>query len=336
MKLNRLVAALCLLFIVIAVVPASASLTQVVARGPVFIGERNVDISSGTNGHTVIAWWPDGVDRSSTAPSKTVNIGGNATSFTFDPAVFTGYTGTWYTHDTKPDIPVFVLYQPEISLTILDADTNKDITGQTVPLSSNITFRVDTNLYMALNYSVRPNYNPSDSFFTVKLLSPTGASIPQIYTGNIGAKTTKILKIDSNPMIKSPSYTWSDGPLWYKNAKGTDGSNVYPAGTYTFVVTQDLNDMTDSYTGNAAVGTVTSGNRQITFVADAFTSSPTALPSLTAPTDTTVTTPAPAEATPRPVSTIVTTKTTFTPLPAGIVILALGLGAGVFLVRRKY
>ncbi len=99
------------------------------------------------NGHTVIAGDRKGLDRSRGARAKTVNVGTSATSFTLDPAVFGGYTGTWYTHDTKPDIPVFVLYEPEYNLSVWDVDNNKDITGQSVPMSANITYRIDTNLY---------------------------------------------------------------------------------------------------------------------------------------------------------------------------------------------
>ncbi|MFA5253827.1 MAG: DUF3821 domain-containing protein, partial [Methanoregula sp.] len=273
MKLNRLVPVLILLFVVIAGLPVSASLSKVAAGAPVFIGERNIDISSGMNGHTVIAWWPQGSDRSG-EPAKTVDVGTSATSFTLDPAVFGGYTGTWYTHDIKPDIPVFVLYEPRYNLSVWDVDTDKDITGQSVPMSANITYRIETNLYMALDYAKRPDFNPADGFYTVKLTSPSGTSVPQIYTGDIGASTTQILKFDSAPFIKSSPYTWANGPAWDRNAKSTDGTAVYSTGTYTFTATQDLNHMSESYTGTDAIGTVTSGDRKVTFIADAFTTSP--------------------------------------------------------------
>jgi hypothetical protein len=328
-----------LLLICLILVPATASLAKVTAGAPVFIGERNLDFSSGLNGHTVIAWWPAGSDRSG-EPSKTVPISGDATSYYLNPDIFTGYTGTWYTHDVKPDIPVFVVYQPQIDLSVWDVDANKDITGQSVPMSANITYRIDTNLYMALDYSKRPNYNPSDSFFTVKLTSPSGTSIPQIYTGNLGASTTQIIKFDSAPVIKSSPYTWANGPAWNRNAKSTDGSNVYPTGTYTFVVTQNLNHMSDSYSGTAAVGTVTSGDKTITFISDAFTTSPTLLPSLTAPVGTAVTTAetttAPQQVTAQPTATAIPKKTTYTPLPAEIALIGLGIAALAISVKRKY
>jgi len=340
MKLNRLVPVLILLFVVIAGLPVSASLSKVAAGAPVFIGERNIDISSGMNGHTVIAWWPQGSDRSGD-PAKTVDVGTRVTSFTIDPAVFGGYTGTWYTHDTKPDIPVFVLYEPRYNLSVWDVDTDMDITGQSVPMSANITYRIDTNLYMALDYAKRPDFNPADGFYTVKLTSPSGTSVPQIYTGDIGASTTQILKFDSAPFIKSSPYTWANGPAWDRNAKSTDGTAVYSTGTYTFTATQDLNHMSESYTGTDAIGTVTSGDRKVTFIADAFTTSPTVIPSLTAPkeTATTITTATATQqqtVTKQVTATTVPVKTTFTPLPVWITVAGLGIAAVALLVRRKY
>ena len=47
-----------LLLMFFILVPSQASLAKIAAGAPVFIGERNMDISSGLNGHSVIAWWP--------------------------------------------------------------------------------------------------------------------------------------------------------------------------------------------------------------------------------------------------------------------------------------
>jgi hypothetical protein len=273
-------------------------------------------------------------------PATTITIAGNARSFYVDPAIFTGYTGTWYTHDAKPDIPVFVVYQPQVNLSVWNMDTNTDITGQSVPISTNISYRIDTNMDIALNYTLRPNYNPSDSFFTVTLTSPTGVNIPQILTGNMGNPTTQIIPFDSNPMVAATPYFWKNGPAWDKNAKGADGNPLYPAGTYTFVVTANLNGMTGAYSGATAIGNVTSGNRTVTFIAAAFPAPTTTMPTPTtsAGTVTTVTTGTmpTGQATAQPTSTVIPKKTTFTSLPGGITIISLGIAACVVAMRRKY
>ena len=125
----------------------------------------------------MIAWWPAGADMSQN-PSKTVTISGDATSFYIDPALFSGCTALVYARH-KTGYPVFTVSQPQINLLVWNTDTKTDITGQSVPMSANITYRIDTNLYMALNYTSRPNYNPSDGFFTVTLTSPQGMNIPR-------------------------------------------------------------------------------------------------------------------------------------------------------------
>ena len=333
------------LLAIFVIMPAHAGLyvtglTKVIAGAPVFIGEQNVDISSCLNGHSVIAWWPPGVDRSGN-PTKTITISGDPHSFFMDPALFTGYTGTWYTHDTKPDIPVFVVYQPQINLSVWDTDTNTDITGQSVPLSANITYRIDTNLYMALNYTYRPYYNPANGFFTVTLTSPTGGNIPSVFSGNVGDPATQIIPFASSPLITSSPYIWQNGPAWDHNAKSTDGSAVYPPGTYTFAVTANLNGMTGSYPGATATGNVTSANKTVTFLpAAAPTSTATvpatqSIPNQTATTTAAVTTPL-LQTTVQTTATVIPARTTFTPLPGWLALAAFGIAACAIAAGRKY
>ncbi|MFA5332374.1 MAG: DUF3821 domain-containing protein [Methanoregula sp.] len=323
------------------IVPASASLSNVVSGAPIFIGEQNLDISACLNGHTVIAWWPAGSDRTGD-PTKTVTIDKNATSYYLDPAIFSGYAGRWYTHDTKPDVLAFVLYEPTLNLTVIDTDTNQDVTGQTLPMSANITYRIDTNQYMALDYSTRPNYNPSDSFFTVTLTSPSGTKIPQIFTGDVGASTTQIIQLDTHPLIKSPTYTWQNGAAWDRNAIGPEGSAYYQTGTYRFKVTSNLNGMQGSYSSDAAIGKDSSGEQPITFVADAMPTTLTTAPTVTASsTMADVSTPV-QETTTAPVgtvsrtSTVTQARTTFTPVPTGIAVLGVLLGGILLAFARKH
>jgi len=329
---------ICLVFLLLAffiLVPSQASLAKIAAGAPVFIGEQNLDISSGLNGHSVIGWWPAGADLT-TPPALTVTVTDNSRSFFVDPAIFNGHTGTWYSHDAKPDIPVFVVYQPQINLSVWNADTNSDITGQSVPFDTNITYRIDTNLYLAYNYTYRPKFNPTDGFFSVTMTSPTGANLPTFMTGNSGNPNTQILPFDSDPIIQSSPYYWSTGPQWYHQAKGPDGNPIYPAGTYTFVASQNLNGMSSSYNGSAAIGTVTTGPQTVTFQPLVYSTPTTVLPSLTAPPQTSAPVITPSLVTTAPTATVVPKKTTYSPLPEYLTLAGLGIAGMVAVLRRKY
>lgn len=334
--------AVLLVFFLMAV-PVSADLHKIAPGAPVFVGERNLDISKALNGHLVIAWWPDGADMSST-PGKIVTINGNQINkYTLDPAVFGGCAGKWYSYDTKPDIFVFEVLEPQIDLKVWDIDNNRDVTGQSLPMSANITYRIDTNLYKALSHASRPDYNPSDSFFTVRLTNPLGMPVTQIYTGNSGGKDTQILTFEKTPFVNTETYYWKNGAKWDRNAKNIDGSPLYPTGPYTFSASQDLNGMSTSYGAGAAnpvTGKLTSGDKTITFVADKFVTSATTVVLTTAPSSVPTSAPATvmttAPPTTRPTSTTVPAKTTFTPLPVWIVFAGMGAAALMIAVRRKY
>ena len=324
-------------------VPVSASLNKIASGATVFIGETNLDISLPLNGHSVIAWWPDGADRSG-APGKTLTVSpAGMLNFNISPSDFTGCTGKWYSHDLQPDIMVFTVLEPQLDLKVWDLDKNTDVTGQSVPMSENITYRIDTNLYLALNYSARPKYNPSDGFYTITLTNPNGISVPQIYTGSAGGKNTQILNFDSNPFVNTPVYYWRNGGSWDRDAKGTDGSAIYSPGTYTFTASQNLNHMSDAYSTASAdslVGKLTSGGKTITFIPEILTTVPTTVPQLTKTASAGETnapvTAATSLSTPQPTKTALPKKTTYTPLPVWIALAGIGMAALAVMMRRKY
>jgi hypothetical protein len=338
-----------LVIIVFLLVPVSAGIGQVVAGvppgaaqitagAPVFIGESNLDVSLALHGYPMIAWWPPGADMS-TNPAVTVAVP-DQTHVTIDLNDFSGHLGTWYSYGQQPYFPVFTVVQPQIDLKVWDIDHNMDVTGQSVPLTTNITYRIDTNLWQALNYTYRPSINPSSSFFTVTLTSPRGALIPQIYTGNIGAQNTRILPFDSNPVITSTPYYGMNLPYWNRNARSTDGSIIYPTGTYTFSVSQNLNGMSAVYGTNASMNTIgilTSGDKTVTFLPATV---PTTLTSVAVVTTIAQSMPTPAQAT-QPVPTNLTTtvvpvKTTYSPLPAETAVIGGLLAAGVIIFVRRH
>jgi len=327
-----------ILLVAILMAPASASLSKIDAESPVFIGETGIDISSALNGCRQIAWWPAG-NTTDTPPGKIVDITGDMFNYTLSPAVFSEYEGWWYSYDKKPIFKVFEVLKPKFDLKVWDLDHDADITGLSVPVSTRITYRIDTNLYVVFNKYQRPDLNNLDSFIEVSLTGPTGKAITTIYTGSGGNPSTLILAMDTKPQVTSSPYYWKNGGEWNHSSKKADGTILYPLGTYTFTASQNLNNMRSMY--NATDPEITTGPKTVTFIADIPTTSApsptqtepssTAIPQQTA-VKTITTTPA------RPTGTTATVKPTWTstPLPAEITAIALcGAGLLVLLSRRR-
>jgi hypothetical protein len=322
------------LLIGIMVLPASASLTKIATGTPVFVGEVGLDISSALNGCKQIAWWEAGNDTS-TPPAKILEIEGDIYHYNITPARFSQYTGKWYSWDKKPNVIVFDVQKPYFTLNVWDLDHERNVTGQTVPRSTRVTYRIDTNLYHAVNTLKRPEGNPLDRIFSVRLTGPNGKGITSIYTGSAGISDTVILVFESTPSVKSSPYFWKDGGSWNHSARGGDGIPLYPPGTYTFTASQDLNNMRIYYGDKE--GVTISGPTNITFVAD----QPTAQPTSTATRIATTTSISATKPTATTVTRMLTTVTTAaptakatwtsTPLPAGITFVALGI-AGLFTI----
>jgi len=341
MQRKNLFITFCVIFLLIA--PAAASLNKIAAGSPVFIGEKNVDISSALNGCRIIAWWQNGTSQGG-SPAKNITLfelnsdSDNINHFNFSPEIFTGYTGTWYCDDYNIKSPVLDIRDPQISIRVWDLDKNQDVTGMTVPRATNITYRIDTNMYPALNYRNRPYSNPSDSFFTVKLTDPLKRNVPNIYTGTYGLANTLILPFESNPYITSSPYLWKNGNVWDHAARNIQGDPIYPPGTYSFTLTQNLNNMQESYgvNGNESTGK-TRSLANITFLAP----EPMVIPT----TSVTVATTIPQVTISKPATTVTTTaikttstvakKTTYTPLPGWIALLGIGIAGFLAIVRRN-
>ena len=81
----------------------------------------------------------------------------------------------------SPSVPVFEVLKPQLSVRFWDLENDADVTGKTIPVTANITFRIDTNLDKALQLRYRPDMTSLDSFYTVSLMIPgTKCSLPYI------------------------------------------------------------------------------------------------------------------------------------------------------------
>jgi hypothetical protein len=338
----RLIFCVLLLLMGILAVPVSAGLTKIDRGAPVFVGETGLDISSALNGCNQISWWPAGNDTGSPT-GKVIEITQNRFSYNISPDLFSGYEGTWYCSDKKPVAKAFTVEKPQFTLKIWDVDHDNDITGQSVPRNTRVTYRIDTNLFRVFNYLYRPMVNPLDTLFDVRLKGPNGAGISNIFTGSAGVTGTEILPFDSKPDVRASPYTWRDGKEWNHTARSGDGTPLYPLGTYTFTATQNLNSMKNYY--GDLEGVTVSGPVTITFNADVATPAPTGTPSSTATPATFITTPEPTKAS-TTVSTVATTRAVITtptkiptwtsaPLPEWLTLIALGIGCAVVALCQK-
>lgn len=329
-----------LIFVVIlaGISPAAGSLTKITADAPVYIGEQNLDISSGLQGCHVIDWWANGTDMAE-PPQKNVTVIRTledteiAHSYTLSPEIYSGYEGTWYCEDKKPPRAVFEVLQPRLSISIWDLDKNEDITGKTVPLNTNITYHIDTNLDRALQYRYRPDINPRDSFFSVTLTDSRGNVLPSLYSGSYGKADAQIIPFENTPFISASPYIWKDGSAWDRTSRNAQGDYLYPAGTYIFTVKQNLSHMEEMY------GSIPSVNRIGLLEASATVTFTKPDSASVQPTTTTgavssgvvITSPAAAPVanltyTPvSPTRTTVPAKTTYAPLPLWIVLSGLGI-----------
>lgn len=344
MQIKYIFCALIVIFLVCS--PAAASTKKIANGAPVFIGETGLDISSAIRDCKVIAWWPEGADMSGPA-AKNITIQRvndvilPVNSFNISPDLFRGYPGNWYCEDKKPTFVVLNVHEPVISIRVWDLDKNEDITGKAVPVTANITYRIDTNLYKALSYTNRTDLNPADGFFTVTLTNPTGKEMKNLYTGSVGSSSTQILQFDGTPFMTSPTYYGRNLEAWNRLSRDTTGGYLYPTGTYTFTVVQNLGGMKDSYVNAGTQDGRTTSSASVTFLplaspgtqtttepSGTVTTPPETILPTTAVTEQVVTLPAITIEEPA-------AKVTYSPLPFWAVILGL-LGACVLLAQNRY
>jgi len=332
-----------LAFIVIMVLatPAAGSITKIVAGAPVYPGEQNLDISSGLQGCRNLDWWAPGADTNA-PPQKNVTIiktlddSNIAFSYTISPEIYSDYEGNWYCEGQRPLRAVFNITRPRLTVRFWDLDHDQDVTGQVIPRNANITYRIDTNLDAALQLKYRPDATSLDSFYTVSLADPSGTSLQSVYTGSYGKTDTVALLFDKNPVITTSPFYWKDGRLWDRTSKNIQGDDIYPPGTYTVTVTQNLNRMAQRYgglTSDEKEGLLTS-TASVTFAKEetvpsaASTASATitsAASTTTAPAQPVASSLAPTSAPVQPMQTKVPLKTTYSPLPLWPVLMALGI-----------
>ncbi|MFA5269696.1 MAG: DUF3821 domain-containing protein, partial [Methanoregula sp.] len=117
---------------------------------------------------TAIGWWASAADLYTTSPSRSIDLGVNRrfAAMTVAPSDFVGYTGNWYLlnasgarpiGNTQDAAMVFNVQDPSLDLKIWDYNQNTDVTGKSVPQGEKLGFRIDTNMYPAVDSRYRSN-----------------------------------------------------------------------------------------------------------------------------------------------------------------------------------
>ena len=305
------------LFVLVAVMPASAAYyntSPVINQGAtVFIGEQGLNLThaihvaegtanvgqiDSTPVNTSIGWWASAATITSSAPTKSIDLASRYQSMTVAPSDFVGYPGNWYLLNgssviiapgrTAP-LAVIVAADPTLDVKIWDFNQATDMTGKSVPQGEFLGFRIETNMYPALDARYRStvygdrDVNPegtgngvttSDGYLDIKVKDESGTTYTALYYGAATDGLTNTLDLVRQNVTAQP-FTWGDMGTWMANknwstGKLVNGQYAYPVGTYTVTVESKLNNMKDNYKNAGAdyTGKTVSSTQTIQLVSD--------------------------------------------------------------------
>ena len=172
---------------------------------------------------------------------------------------------------------------PGLDVAIFAPRIAADVTGKSVATGEDIQFGIANGLYPALTSNRTPVYNTStgDGYIDLKVKTPSGAVLNQLYT-DMFASSANATTLTSINVTTSP-YTWGLAPLdaatgssagvppfsWHTGASVT-GQHVYGSGTYSVWAESQLNNMKSNYldpiNGGVYTGKTVSPVKTITIV----------------------------------------------------------------------
>jgi PGF-CTERM protein len=210
-----------------------------------------------------------------------------------------GYTGNWYLLFSDLQTPVgtptyraaFTVADPTLDIRIWDFNQAADVTGKTVPQGTKLGFRVDTNMYSAINNAalrspITLGTNAvigNDGYINIKVKDESGTTLNALLnksvTNNGYANTIRKLNVSYQPWLwgtapgtVSSSTNVFDGQegKWATDALDVNGQFAYPVGTYTVSAESYLNAMLDNYRNAGAdyTGKTVSQSYTITLASD--------------------------------------------------------------------
>ncbi|MHB8163567.1 MAG: MEMAR_RS02690 family S-layer glycoprotein [Methanoregula sp.] len=310
------------MFVLLAVMPVSAYTVaqNITAPGAtVFIGESGLNITQaqltaqflGTNTtSSVIGWWASAAAIGTSAPTKTIDLTGRNLSFTVASTDFVGYTGNWYIYNSTAGATqslLFTVADPSLAIAPWDfsLSSGNDMSGKSVVQGQKLGFKIDTNMYSAINnknlrYPVvatsgtTVNYTTygtiNDGYLDIKVKDPSGTTLTSLMNasgstpGTSGTSMPYAMALTqqnvsfqpwyfgSAPSTLNPYAPQQANSSWATDALDRNGQYYYPPGTYTIYVESQLNGMKDNYKNAGAdyTGKTVSATTTITLVSDSI------------------------------------------------------------------
>ena len=308
--------------VLVAVLPASAtfySTNSTINQGAtVFYGEQGLNVTHALNQafnaagltpmqladdtpnttYSYVSWWASAATIGTTNPTITVPINTPGNLYVLSSGF--PYTGTYYLTDASGKLannvttPVFVVSDPSLAVVIWDHDQSLNVNGQSVIQGERLTFRIDNNLYPAINANLRNlnnytgyntkrldgNVNDSTWYLDLKVKTDAGNTLTNLYAtaGSAGYNTTNVTLTKLGPntpqyftdSAKGGSKADNTGLFWVTDAVDTTGQQAYPAGTYQVWAESYLNGMYDNYKsgGAAYTGKTVAETQTVTIVSN--------------------------------------------------------------------
>ncbi|MFA6225293.1 MAG: DUF3821 domain-containing protein [Methanoregula sp.] len=252
----------------------------------IFIGEQGLNITGALNldntyhtpNYTTLGWLASAAPVASTPPQKILDLTGyNSAVFTATPQVFVGCTGYWYPVNSSTGFgittPVFTVADPNLDVNIWNFLTETDESGRIVVRGDPVGFRVNTNMYSALDPARRgPVYNnESDGYIDIKAKDQRGATMTGLYNNETGIHTLLILNVTGQPWAWGSPANPSSSYNWSTDARDPrTGDYIYPPGTYSALAESGLNNMKSNYNYGGAdyTGKIVSQTETITLTGD--------------------------------------------------------------------
>jgi PGF-CTERM protein len=222
----------------------------------IFIGEEGLNIGPAVNvtgGVHTVAWYAGSSDIIGSSPSNSVDVG-DGSGFEVSPANFVGYTGPWYRINPEtglsfnPPQVAFNVADPSLRVSVVSADHNTDVSGTTVPVGSDVTFKINTNIVLDSKRGDNSSLtlDSGKGYVDIVVKSDSGSTYSSLINADGNYKDLKHQFITT-----TSSYYWNGGVWDIGNV--TNGIRSYPNGNYTVYAVSNLNNMNENYK-NGGIG----------------------------------------------------------------------------------